>query len=84
MMMPVKRFTEIPFFGIIASTVSKVAPITIQVIKPTTRLRKKEGNQRKPFVSYLRRLFVTGYSKFLRCYEWLNSQSLQQRKWQKC
>ena len=62
-----KRFTFNWFFDIITISKSGI------VIMPITRCHQaSQGNQRKPFVSYLRRLFVTGYSRVLRCYEWLS------------
>ncbi len=34
--------------------------------------KRGKGNQQKSFVVYLSRLFVTGYSKVLKGYEWRN------------
>ena len=74
-----KLYQKMLVYGILKVSKSGVA------ITPITRRHKAcQGNKRKSFVADLSRLFVTGYSRFLGCYEWLSQNSLLSKRSLKC
>jgi len=54
----------------------KTSKSAIEIIAITLPRQRGKGIKRKSFVADLSRLFVTGYSKVSRCYEWLNQNYL--------